>query len=124
MRSFQQIVRIGFVCLLVVVAMFVCESRRVAIEDQFPIYRDASLPDEERITDLLSRMTMNEKIGQMALVEQESITNAEDITDYGLGALLSGGGSGPDTNTPERMLVWRLLVRRRTQRALEMTLLQ
>jgi beta-glucosidase len=63
-------------------------------------YRDPSLPVEERVEDLLARMTLEEKIGQMTLVEKNSIIPG-DITALGIGGLLSGGGGYPDPNTPE-----------------------
>lgn len=67
-------------------------------------YRDTSLPIEQRIADLLGRMTLNEKIGQMALVEKNSIHNKEDIARYWLGALLSGAGAKPSPNTAAEWL--------------------
>ncbi|MDO8505752.1 MAG: glycoside hydrolase family 3 N-terminal domain-containing protein [bacterium] len=48
-----------------------------------------------------------EKIGQMALIEKNSIHNLSDITRYNLGALLSGGGAGPDEDNP---LAWLTMV--------------
>jgi beta-glucosidase len=62
-------------------------------------YQDSSLPIEERIEDLLARMSLEEKIGQMTLVEKNSIP-VEDITDLYIGGLLSGGGGYPSRNTP------------------------
>jgi beta-glucosidase len=64
-------------------------------------YLDTALPTDERIEDLLVQMTLAEKIGQMALVEKNSLTNATDITTYGLGALLSGAGAKPENNSVE-----------------------
>lgn len=34
------------------------------------LYRKSTAPVEERVEDLLSRMTLEEKVGQMALVEK------------------------------------------------------
>ncbi len=65
------------------------------------IYRDSTQSVDVRIEDLLKQMTLQEKIGQMALVEKNSLKNPDDISDYALGALLSGGGGKPDNNTPE-----------------------
>ncbi len=70
-------------------------------------YRDASLSIDARVDDLLGRMTTKEKIGQMALVEKNSVIDTSDIARYGIGALLSGGGGNPDPNTPE---AWREMV--------------
>ena len=56
---------------------------------------------EERVEDLLARMTLDEKIGQMTQVEKNSIKPG-DITKYFIGSILSGGGGSPDgNNTPE-----------------------
>lgn len=63
-------------------------------------YKQADLPIAERVDDLLARMTLAEKIGQMTLVEKGSI-NPDDIRDRYIGGLLSGGGGYPSPNTPE-----------------------
>ncbi|MFI7431193.1 glycoside hydrolase family 3 protein [Micromonospora sp. NPDC049836] len=61
-------------------------------------YQDPSLPVATRVADLLSRMTLDEKIGQMTQAERGSVT-AADLTTYRLGSILSGGGSAPTPNT-------------------------
>lgn len=71
--------------------------------DQFP-YNDTNLPIDERAEDLLKRMNLQEKIGQMMLIERNSLKNNNDIALYGLGGLMSGMGSKPETNTPEGWL--------------------
>lgn len=58
-------------------------------------YYDASRPVEERVADLLARMTLDEKIGQMVQAERASVT-PEDVYAYKLGSVLSGGGSFPN----------------------------
>ncbi len=65
-------------------------------------YQNLALPIEERVDDLMSRMNDWEKIGQMALVEKNSVS-PKDVTKYNLGAVLSGGGAGPKQDTP---LAW------------------
>jgi beta-glucosidase len=64
-----------------------------------PAYQDASLPVATRVTDLLERMTLDEKIGQMTQAERKVLTGNADVTTYALGSLLSGGGSVPTPNT-------------------------
>ena len=59
-----------------------------------PPYQDASLGIEARLADLLSRMTLEEKIGQMTLVEKGSMDPA-GVERLGIGAVLSGGGGYP-----------------------------
>ncbi|GAB4366164.1 MAG: glycoside hydrolase family 3 N-terminal domain-containing protein [Calditrichia bacterium] len=61
-------------------------------------YLDPGLPVEERVEDLLSRMTLAEKVGQMTQAERGALQSLEHITEYGLGSLLSGGGSAPPVN--------------------------
>jgi beta-glucosidase len=64
-------------------------------------YENPTLPVAQRVQDLLSRMTLAEKIGQMTQAERGSIdTDTSKITTDNLGSLLSGGGSVPTPNTP------------------------
>jgi beta-glucosidase len=65
-----------------------------------PLYQDPNAPIPDRVADLLARMTLDEKIGQMTQVERGSLNDIEDIATYRLGSLLSGGGSSPSRNTP------------------------
>lgn len=71
------------------------------------LYFDQALPVLKRVDDLMARMTEWEKIGQMALIEKNSIHDVGEITKYNLGALLSGGGAGPKVETP---LAWLQMV--------------
>jgi beta-glucosidase len=68
------------------------------------IYTDSSQPVETRLDDLLKRMTLDEKIGQMTQVEKNSIKPG-DITKYYIGSILSGGGGSPGENTPQAWYV-------------------
>ncbi|NUR60212.1 MAG: carbohydrate-binding protein [Catenulispora sp.] len=61
-------------------------------------YPDPSLPVATRVSQLMSTMTLDEKIGQMTQAERGSVSNA-DITNFALGSVLSGGGSAPSPNT-------------------------
>ena len=63
------------------------------------LYLDESQTIENRVVNLLAQMTLEEKIGQMTLVENNSIKEQSDIAKYHLGGLLSGAGSKPETNT-------------------------
>lgn len=67
------------------------------------VYLSAKAPVQKRVDDLLGKMTEWEKIGQMLLIEKNSIHNLEEIGRYNMGALLSGGGAGPRQETP---LAW------------------
>ncbi|XP_062212417.1 uncharacterized protein LOC133913310 [Phragmites australis] len=57
-------------------------------------YKDPKQPVAVRIKDLLSRMTLAEKIGQMTQIERENAT-ADALAKYFIGSVLSGGGSVP-----------------------------
>ena len=70
-------------------------------EKQLP-YQNAKLSTKDRVADLLARMTPAEKIGQMTQAERYDVADDPSlITEYGLGSVLSGGGSTPAQNTPE-----------------------
>nr|CAB3476652.1 unnamed protein product [Digitaria exilis] len=60
-------------------------------------YKDPRQPLNRRIDDLLGRMTLAEKIGQMSQIERENAT-ADVVRGYFVGSVLSGGGSVPATN--------------------------
>jgi beta-glucosidase len=64
------------------------------------LYKDPSQPVEARVDDLLSRMTLDEKLGQMAQVEKNSMP-AADVAAYLIGSVLSGGGGSPEPNNAE-----------------------
>ena len=58
---------------------------------------------EQKIADMLSTMTLEQKIAQMIQPEIRNIT-VEDMRKYGFGSYLNGGGSFPNNNkhaTPE-----------------------
>jgi beta-glucosidase len=68
-------------------------------------YQDAALPAVSRADDLLGRMTLAEKVGQLAQVHVAKLTSDsvldEVFADEGVGSILSGGGELPGgTNTP------------------------
>jgi len=75
------------------------DGPRVVIGAHDLPYLDASLPTADRVADLLGRMTLEEKVGQMAQAERLGLTSTSDISDRALGSLLSGGGSVPEGNT-------------------------
>ncbi|WP_090941254.1 glycoside hydrolase family 3 N-terminal domain-containing protein [Nonomuraea jiangxiensis] len=63
-------------------------------------YLNARLPVKKRVADLLRRMTLEEKAGQMTQAERGALAKQSDVATYLLGSLLSGGGSAPAQNTP------------------------
>src|SRR4051812_42062114 len=77
-------------------------KHRARASQQLP-YQNANLPVQQRVDDLLSRMTPEEKIGQMTQAERShfaSEATISGISENNLGSLLSGGGSVPTPNTP------------------------
>ncbi|HQR88416.1 MAG TPA: glycoside hydrolase family 3 N-terminal domain-containing protein, partial [Caulobacter sp.] len=63
---------------------------------------------EAFITDLMSRMSLEEKVGQTIQGDGGSIT-PDDLRKYPLGSVLVGGNSAPDGNdraTPQRWVEW------------------
>src|SRR3954464_12733757 len=80
-------------------------------------YEHPRLPVRARVADLLSRMTLAEKIGQMTQAERASVdADTTKITTDNLGSLLSGGGSVP---TPNRPRAWANMVDRYQTAALQ-----
>ncbi|WCJ41572.1 Glycosyl hydrolase family protein [Euphorbia peplus] len=57
-------------------------------------YKDPKKPLGARIRDLMGRMTLEEKIGQMVQVER-SVATPDAMKNYFIGSVLSGGGSVP-----------------------------
>ena len=54
---------------------------------------------ELRVDELLSKLSLDQKIGQMTQAERMSC-NPSDVTEFHLGSVLSGGGSCPGENRP------------------------
>ena len=63
--------------------------------EDFPIDPNDTL--ERQVEDLLAQMTLEEKVGQMTLVEKDSISPSEVASRY-IGGVLSGGGGSPKVN--------------------------
>lgn len=64
-------------------------------------WHDPARPAEERARLLLAEMTLEEKIGQMTQPARDYLGHESNIAKYGLGSLLSGGGSAPADNTAQ-----------------------
>ena len=81
------------------------------------IYLDPSATVDSRVSDLLSRMTLDEKIGQMTQADHKAVENMEDMKTYFLGSILSGGGSDPSSGNSA--LDWANLYDSFQQKAME-----
>ena len=55
---------------------------------------------ENRISELMGKMNLDQKIGQLLQPERQFIT-PEEVKKYHIGSVLSGGGSVPGENKPE-----------------------
>ncbi len=64
---------------------------------------------EKRITDLIARMTVEQKVGQLVQADISTIT-PRDLADYPLGSILAGGNSGPDGNERAGAAEWHRVV--------------
>ena len=104
---------------LILSASLITRLPSEVIEDGItPPYLDSSLSAEDRAADLLSRMTTDEKVGQMTQIDRRFLVSESDIATYRLGSLLSGGDSYPSPNTP---LNWAQMCNRYQQQAVENT---
>ncbi|MBS0377628.1 MAG: glycoside hydrolase family 3 C-terminal domain-containing protein [Proteobacteria bacterium] len=73
---------------------------------------------EAAVEDLLGRMSLEDKIGQMIQADIDSIT-PEDLRTYKLGALLAGGNAAPARNPRSGPQAWLELVDRLYRAAME-----
>ena len=77
--------------LFLLLSLFGCKSMKS---------NNASM-DVAFVDSLIKEMTIDEKIGQMTQVDQQFLNEISDISKYGFGSLLSGGGSTPQVNEPK-----------------------
>jgi beta-glucosidase len=60
---------------------------------------------DAQVADLLSRMSVEDKVGQIIQPDINSIT-ADDVRKYHFGSILNGGNSGPNGNDRAEASVW------------------
>ncbi|HZO64049.1 MAG TPA: glycoside hydrolase family 3 protein [Kribbellaceae bacterium] len=90
---------------------------RTLIQQTGAAYQNSRLPVSSRVDDLLGRMTLAEKIGQMTQAERGAVdADPTLVTTWMLGSVLSGGGSVPTPNTPQ---AWADMVDRFQSHALQ-----
>ncbi|KAK9755727.1 hypothetical protein RND81_01G045700 [Saponaria officinalis] len=58
------------------------------------IYRNPNSPIEDRVKDLLTRMTLQEKLAQMTQIERTVVTS-HSLKHLNIGSVLNSGGSAP-----------------------------
>ena len=80
------------------------------------VYMDATQGVETRVEALLAQMTLEEKVAQMLQPEQAYITT-DEVAEYGVGSVLSGGGSAPSTGNT--VIDWAYRVNELKEAALE-----
>lgn len=108
------------VLVLLLLPILIAACGRVPVDSPPPTatvitYRNPSAPIAERVNDLLQRMTLAEKIGQMTLIEKNSLT-PDLVRDLAIGGVLSGGGGYPRAgNSPA---AWAAMVNEFQQAAL------
>ncbi len=92
--------RLAFAAAVVICA--VAAPGASASRDRPPLYRNAAAPVPARVADLLGRMTLAEKAGQLAMIHVGRIRGEPDLEDLlardGVGAILSGAGETPSAD--------------------------
>ena len=93
--------------LLLVMPTF-AQVQTVSTADPWPAIASPLKPDavlEQRVSLLLSKMTLEQKVGQMIQAEIRSVTPS-DVRKYALGSILNGGGSFPGGNKQAMPADW------------------
>ncbi|KAJ7971913.1 Beta-glucosidase [Quillaja saponaria] len=80
--------------LIFLVGLLLTCSVRALADAEYMRYKDPKQPLNARIKDLMNRMTLEEKIGQMVQIDR-SVASTEVLKKYFIGSILSGGGSVP-----------------------------
>ncbi|MGA9769027.1 MAG: glycoside hydrolase family 3 N-terminal domain-containing protein [Blastocatellia bacterium] len=93
MKKFSALILIGLLFASLLEAQHAGTSAHTATAMP-PSSRSLSSYDG-KANDLISKMTLEEKIGQMTQAEQDALKDVTDIETYFLGSVLSGGNSDP-----------------------------
>jgi len=96
---------ISAMSMVMVLILAACKTEAVPPEEETivpedAVYKDPDAPIEDMVENLLSLMTLEEKIGQMAQIDR-MYAEGGVVSEYNIGSVLSGGGSVPYDNTPE-----------------------
>ena len=109
----KKILRKCLLLTLLFILIFTYWSQKIEAEEK-EVYLDPDSSVEERTADLLSRMTLEEKVGQMVQIDTNVLHGhapymeghlnhniiQEVLVEHKAGSLLSGGDSSPENNTP------------------------
>jgi beta-glucosidase len=77
---------------IMTLTLFACTPQ--TDEDSTVLIPDTN--DESFVDELLEQLSLEAKVGQMLQAERQNIT-PEEVKDYNIGSLLSGGGSHPES---------------------------
>ena len=93
--------------LAIVLAALVAVPAGAAAADR-PAYKNPHLPVRERVADLLSRMTLEEKVGQMTQTERERVFEQRDADHHleARAASCPAAAPAPTQNTPRPGPTW------------------
>ena len=96
---------ISAMSMVMVLILAACKTEAVPPEEETivpedAVYKEPDAPIEDMVENLLSLMTLEEKIGQMAQIDR-MYAEGGVVSEYNIGSVLSGGGSVPYDNTPE-----------------------
>lgn len=83
--------------ILLVFVLSGCGDKVMKGAKDSPVYKNPDISVDKRVQDLLGRMTLAEKIGQMTQAEQENLQPKSEVATYFIGSVFSGGNSeAPD----------------------------
>ncbi|MEJ3747948.1 cellulose binding domain-containing protein [Actinomycetes bacterium KLBMP 9797] len=67
-----------------------------------PAYRDAGKPVPDRVADLLKRMSVEDKLGQLVQVDRATLSTPDDLATYRIGAVVAAVDPVPATELADR----------------------
>lgn len=89
-------------CLILFIAIFVLQSAAFAQQKRLP-YKDAALPVDERVKDLLGRMTAEEKFWQLFMIPGDLDNVAADQYKHGIFGFQVSAASGGKGETQQML---------------------
>jgi len=95
--NINRTMRLAVACALALAAAGTVAAPGAPQLESWPHLRSAIAPDaalEARVREIVGKMTLAQKIGQMTQAEIKSVT-PDDVRTYYLGSVLNGGGSWP-----------------------------